>query len=414
MASLADVVLPLIRTRAHLSYYAAMDHGFQMNDAAAALHAAHEDRTHDPVEVYNVTQRAIASALRVVLRADDSSGVIGDACRMLLELHPRAAAAAGIAPDKLVDWMIKFQFHQEIDFFTIDPVAYGPALGSEGMDRYRARLKEMADECGIDSSETSFDFRHGYSHERFLLQWNAQRLAVYDRDVEAIVRTHLRDGRAAAWFTETAAALEEIEAYDDAIIWARRGAEFDRDFQAHRAAEHWCQLLAEHRPDELLDARQWMFDRWPNSEQAAALHQVAGARWPEFAEQVMQRLASTPKEAVLFVYRGVGDIERAWNLAHELNLNDLRVWDMLVEDYQQVGPLAVLPVLREIVSDLLVAADARNYQEAARRLARMRRLARDTEQSTAVDDFILELREEHRRRPRLQREFDDAKLPRTP
>ncbi|WP_309080674.1 DUF6880 family protein [Zhihengliuella sp.] len=414
MASLADVVLPRIRTRAHLSYYAAMDHGFQMNDAIAALQAAHEDRTYDPVEVYNVTQRAIASALKVVLRADDSSGVIGDACRSLLKLHPRAAAAAGIAPDKLVDWMIKFQFHQEVDFFTIDPVAYGPALGPEGMDRYRERLKEKADECGFDSAETSFDSRHGYSHERFLLQWNAQRLAVYDRDVEAIVRTHLRDGRAAAWFTETAAALEEIEAYDDAITWVRRGAEFDRGFQAHRAAAQWCQLLAEHRPDELLDARQWMFDRWPNSEQAAALHQVAGARWPEFAEQVMQRLSSTPKEAVLFVYRGLGDVERAWNLAHELNLSDLRVWDMLVEDYQQVDPLAVLPVLREIVSDFLVAADARNYQEAARRLARMRRLARETEQATSVDDFILELREEHRRRPRLQREFDVAELPRAP
>jgi hypothetical protein len=38
--------------------------------------------------VYVVTHKALASAIKVIARADDSSGIIGDACRRLLELHP--------------------------------------------------------------------------------------------------------------------------------------------------------------------------------------------------------------------------------------------------------------------------------------------------------------------------------------
>jgi hypothetical protein len=41
----------------------------------------------------------------------------------------------------------------------------------------------------------------------------------------------------------------------------------------------------------------------------------------------------------------------------------------------------------------------------------MRRLAVGTEQQADVDDFIADLRETHRRRPRLQQEFDRAGLP---
>ncbi len=41
-----------------------------------------------------MTHKALASAITVIAQADDSSGIIGGACRRLLDLHPRAAAAA--------------------------------------------------------------------------------------------------------------------------------------------------------------------------------------------------------------------------------------------------------------------------------------------------------------------------------
>ena len=88
-----NAVLPLIRTRAELYRRgAANGHGQQMHEAVDILESAVP--TADPGEVYSVTHKALASAIKVIARADDSNGIIGDACRRLLELHPKVAAAA--------------------------------------------------------------------------------------------------------------------------------------------------------------------------------------------------------------------------------------------------------------------------------------------------------------------------------
>ncbi|MFN8126578.1 MAG: hypothetical protein U0R64_08750 [Candidatus Nanopelagicales bacterium] len=55
-------------------------------------------------------------------------------------------------------------------------------------------------------------------------------------------------------------------------------------------------------------------------------------------------------------------------------------------------------------------ADAANYRRAAKRLAHMRTLARDSAEAQDVADLIAELRDTHRRRPRLQQELDRAGL----
>lgn len=152
MTGLADLVLPLIRTRADLyRWRAANAHGRQMHEAVDILESAIP--TTEPVEVYAVTHKALASAIKVITRADDSSGIIGDACRRLLDLHPKVAAAAHVPPGKLVDWMIKFQFDGDVDYFELDPVAYAAAVGDAGMATYRSRLKEIETGLGPRPSE---------------------------------------------------------------------------------------------------------------------------------------------------------------------------------------------------------------------------------------------------------------------
>lgn len=132
MSTLADDVLPLIRTRTELyRWSAANSHGAQMHAAVDILEASIP--TTDPVEIYSVTHKALAGAIKVIARADDSSGIIGDACRRLLDLHPKAAAAANLTPGKLVEWMLRFQIDGDVDYFELDPVAYLPALGDSGM-----------------------------------------------------------------------------------------------------------------------------------------------------------------------------------------------------------------------------------------------------------------------------------------
>lgn len=409
MSSLADAVLPLIRTRAELYRWSAANaHGRQMHEAVDILDTAMP--TTDPAEVYAVTHRALVSAIKVIARADDSSGIIGNACRRLLELHPKAAAAAKVAPGKLVDWMIQFQFEGDVDYFEIDPVAYAAALGGAGMATYRARLAGIESSLGPRPGEDE-RWTSQHSHEWFVLQWNAQRLAVFDHDVDAVIRTHARDRKVAAWLEDTARAFEEIGEIGLALDWARQATDFDRGHQSLKAADYWCKLLEEHRPAEVLGARLDVFRRWPSSTTAARVHEAAGPSWPDYRDEVLATLAVRPSDAVLFALLTLTDVQLAWKLGHSLALDSDHIWAELIKAYEKIDPLAVLPIHRRLVESELVEASAQHYRLAARRLAKMRKLAAGSEWAGEVDDLIADLRETHRRRPRLQQEFDRAHLP---
>ncbi|CAN5164514.1 hypothetical protein BH11ACT6_BH11ACT6_33290 [soil metagenome] len=407
--SLADAVLPLIKTRMELYRRgAANGHGAQMHRAVDILETAVP--TADPGEVYTVTHKALASAIKVIARADDSDGIIGDACRRLLGLHPKVAVEAAVPAKKLVDWMMRFQFDGDVDYFTLDPVAYAEALGDAGIAHYRARLQEREDALGPRPADKD-EFSSGQYHERFTLEWNAQRLAVLDRDVDAIIRTHARDRHVAAWFHDTAKAFEEIGEFDLAIDWAKQATDFDLGHQSLGAASYWCALLDGRRPQESLEARLYVFRRWPSSSTAAGLHRAAGPSWQTFHDEVIETLSARPREAVLFVLLTLTDAEFAWSLAHSLVLDDDGTWNRLIEAYQLIDPVAVLPTYQRLVENQLVYTGPKHYRLAARWLATMRTLTAGREERHEVDAFIADLREQHRRRPRLQQEFDRARLP---
>lgn len=122
-------------------------------------------------------------------------------------------------------------------------------------------------------------------------------------------------------------------------------------------------------------------------------------------------LTTTPREAVSFVLHTLHEPTIAWNLAHALDLDDATTWAQLVKAYEKIDRLAVIPILQQLAVGDLGEASAQNYRAATRRLAKMRRLTAGTEQAADVDLFIAELRDTHRRRPRLQQEFDRARLP---
>jgi len=409
MTGLADAVLPLIRTRRELYRWSAANaHGRGMHEAVDILESGIP--TTDLTEIYAVTHKALASAIKVIARADDSSGIIGDACRRLLDLHPKVATAANVPAGKLVDWMMKFQFDGDVDYFELDPVAYAPALGDTGITSYRARLKEIETGLGPRPSEDErWTSRH--SHEWFTLDWNAQRLAVLDHDIDAIIRTHAKDRKVAAWLEDTAEAFEEIGEIDLAIDWAKQATDFDRGHQSLKAADYWCKLLDEHRPDESLEARVLVFRRWPSSTTGARFHKAAGKSWPDYRDEVVATLSASPRDAVLFALFTLKDVQFAWNLAHSLALDSDHTWSEVIKAYERVDPIGVLLIHQRLVENELVEAGAQHYRLAARRLAKMRKLANGSNEAAEVDAFITDLRETHRRRPRLQQEFDRAGLP---
>lgn len=406
---LADAMLPLIRTRSDLHRWSASNaHGRDMHEAIDILE---QDTAAGPAERYAVTHKALTSAIKVIARADDSSGIIGDACIRLLNLHPRAAAAAQVKPSKLIDWMMAFQFGDNpVDYFELDIVAYADALGEQGVAAYRSRLAEI--EASLGPRPNSEDrWQSANSGAWFTLDWNAKRLAILDRDIDAIVRTHVGDRKVAAWFHQTAEAFEEIGEYDLAIDWARQATQFNLGHQSVKASRYWAKLIDEHRPADSLDTRAFIFRRWPNSGTATELFRASGTAWPSYHDEVLQALSRQPYDAVIFTLNTLHDPRAAWDLAHDLSLDSDRGWATLIDEYERIDALAVIPIHERLVRTELSNTGAEHYRRAGRRLARMRKLVDGTARAAHVDSLIADLREEHRRRPRLQQEFTKAGLP---
>lgn len=133
-------------------------------------------------------------------RADDSAGIIGDACHRLIDLHSQAATFTQPQQVRLANWFWSFHFDEEVDFFRWDPVAYAPALGEKGLGLIRTRVNALREELPPENSTAS---RRSYNPNEFLVRWFDQRFSVLDRDFDATIRTHLRNGGVAAKLVET-------------------------------------------------------------------------------------------------------------------------------------------------------------------------------------------------------------------
>lgn len=139
--------------------------------------------------------------------------------------------------------------------------------------------------------------------------------------------------------------------------------------QSLQAADYWCALLAEHRPEQVLAARREVFNRWPTLSSASHVHHAAGASWPPYRDQVLDRLVFRPRDAVVVALLTLDEPELACDLAHELNLTDADAWDRVLKEYEKRDPIVTLPVHTRLVEELLVDAGAQHYQRAAKRLS---------------------------------------------
>lgn len=415
---LADAVLPLIRSSSPnlWRYSVAMDHGISMQDGTDLLEVAIKAPQALPQfgiqlataqETYKVAHKALASAINVIGRADDSSGIIGDACRELIRLHPLAAKAANVPQLELAKWFWKFHFNEDVDFFQLDPVAYAPALGDKGIARLRSLVtayRQQIIATPLDAGPYSFD------HREFLAGYFERRLAVLDKDFDAIVTTHLREGKAAVHLEEVAEAFEEIGEIDLAIFWAHRALLFDRGHQSARAGNRWWRLLEQQQPEALPGAARLLFDRWPDTTSAARLVEHAGS---EAVSHILKTLEQFPDALIRFQLDTLADPKLAWETAQQLDTVSDWVWGVLAKEYFPINPVASVEVQLRIISVDLTQAKTSKYRPAAAELKELRKAASKASAHalTVVDQGIAELREKYKRRPSFLAALNSARLP---
>jgi hypothetical protein len=123
--------------------------------------------------------------------------------------------------------MVKFCFVDQ-DSFELDVVRYAPGLGDEGIAVYR---KEVA------AKSTGSD--------RFAARYAAERLAILDRDVDALVVMLGGDLSSSYQYQRVAEAMVELDLPDEVLRWARDGIERTSGWQVAKLYDLAAELLSD-------------------------------------------------------------------------------------------------------------------------------------------------------------------------
>jgi hypothetical protein len=354
-------------------------------------------RTAPSQELVDLLARGISHVVKVIqTRADDSSGMIGDLARDLLDLHARACDAGVADPVALARWMIRFRFVEQ-DFFEPDPVRYRSALGEDGLAEYRALLAAQPDQDG------------------FAARYAGERLAVLDGDSDAIVALLGGDLSRPHQFIRVAEAMAELGRDEEVVRWARRGIEQTSGWQTDRLYDLACDAhLRRGEPLEVLALRRAEHERSPTSFSYHRLRTAAEAveAWP--LERDAARLALRERNHLGLIDALLDDGEDglAWQTAAAAPEDELgeHAWLRLAEARHRTHPADSFPVYWRLVDSTLQTADRRAYASAVRLLKRARDAAAGAGQTAEFEARLRTLREQHRRRPSLIAMLDKAKL----
>ena len=161
------------------------------------------------------------------------------------------------------------------DFFEVDPVRYASALGDAGLAAYRDAVDARRD------------------GDSFAVRYARERIAILDRDVDALVKLLGGDLTTPYQFIRVAEAMRELGLDDDALVWAKRGIAQTSGWQVAQLYDLACDVQRG-EPLEVLALRRAQHERMPSSSTYRALRATAEAAdaWPlerDAARATLQR-----------------------------------------------------------------------------------------------------------------------------
>jgi hypothetical protein len=401
-----------LRTRRYLDYW--QSNGWAVDAAPVVDALAEAVAAGSSNELVKLLERAAGHLVKVIGRADDSNGFIGDLARRVLDLHRDACAAGAADPVSLARWMVRFSFEDQ-DLFEVDPVAYAGALGDEGLEVYRREVATRS--APVDApDEDPLSVRDLWApFPSFAAKYAAERLAVLDEDVERLVELLGGDLSSPHQFAKVAEAMIELGRPDDALSWARRGIAETSGWQVAKLYDLAAGLLAEAgRPNEVVELRRDQHHEAPTATTYAALQAAARTidRWTGEVDSARAVLARRDPSGLIDALLADGDADRAWDAATAGDrAPQTSQWLRLAEAREPSHPADAMAVYQRLADDVLVKADKRAYRDAVRRLEAARRAATAAERVDGFEQHMSDLRERHRRRPTLVAMLDKAGLP---
>ena len=269
---------------------------------------------------------------------------------------------------------------------TVDVRAYASALGETGLAAYRAEINRR-----LRADPDGYALRHP-----------AERLAVLDRDTDAVIRLFGGDLVTPHHHVRLVQALMEIERYDDALAWARRGMELPATWQSRplfdlAAAIHTeCGELA-----DVLSVRERGLAGFPDQQSYAALREAAqrAGTWTVVRPRALAVLAKRSPRAHAEALVSDDDIDTAWAAATAgTGASAVPITAQLASRRAATHPTDAIPHYRRFAEEALAGANRGAYRTAAGWLVGLRELHARVGTPDAFAVYLTGLREAHRRR----------------
>jgi hypothetical protein len=351
--------------------------------------------------------RALTRLRKITLQADDSGGVIGDACQTAADLYARACREGHPDPVPLARWLVKFR-RDSPGWPETTLADFVAAFDDRALEVYRRGVAKWAAE------EPAADRYARFGVDQALLE-----LADHDNDLEAALILLSQDPEH-THYGEIIERLVRAERPGDVLAWLDRAVGAGRlsGHAGSRGNDFWvgparaAELYLEAgRGDDALEALRDDFRRRPGVETWRALLALGASLGSEDAQRdwAMGQLETAAQQpfgsgaSLIEIHLAEERFDEAWHAADRFGAGN--AWRQLAAASVTRRPVSAAGLYRPKVEALLVHADTRNYREIATLLSDMRDLYRAGKEGDVFDDYLAGIRLEYGRRPSLMKEL---------
>jgi uncharacterized Zn finger protein len=353
--------------------------------------------------------RALTRLRKIILRADDSSGSIGDACQRAADLYARSCRSGSPDRVKLAKWLAKFR--DESPGWPITELAdFVDAFDDKALAAYRHAVD------AIDRKQRDADHWHRFEVNRMLLE-----LADHDGDVDRAIELLTRDEQPS--YGAIVERLRKAGRDAEAVEWVDRAVGAGRVSGHGAGNDYWlnpADVATTYRElgriDDAIAVLRREFERQPGRSTFRQLLDFATAEGRGDAERAWAldraaELATRPYgsgAAIIEIALGEGDLEMAWEAARAYGAGCL--WQPLAKASESTQPIAAADLYRPHVEKDLTHPNSKLYPDIAARLAVMRDLYVRGGAEEAFAAYVGGIREKYGRRPSLMMALDGEGL----
>jgi uncharacterized Zn finger protein len=354
----------------------------------------------------DLSEYAIEQIETALEQVDDSNGEVGSIVLGLGELHLKACKMARADPIALAERLFRYQTTLPFGLCSFDAATYRPALGKEGLRRYREVAEAQWRKIGPRTDDRGFD-----AH-RNRITGVMEKLAEMDGSIDELIAIKAKDLSSSYRYFAIAEVLTKAKRNDEALEWAERGLKAFPD-HLHDALRSFLvtAYLGRRRNDDALRLTWNRLEKSPGLESYKQLHAVATKLgvWPAQRERALAWLeeasireaASTtrwrphpsPPCSTLRVAIALWeeDLDAAWAAA-QVGICERTLLITLAGKLEKGRAADAISLYRHVIPAIVGATGNSAYEEGARLVRKIGNLLKQLNRSGEFGACLAELR----------------------